>query len=54
MVWKCQILPTKKGIADVCSENLLESILLFEQGLEKTEIWNPIKKHFSGIMDNVM
>ena len=51
---KMPTIANKKGIADVCSENLLESILLFEQGLEKTEIWNPIKKHFSGIMDNVM
>ena len=51
---KMPTIANKKGIADVCSENLLESILLFEQGLEKTEIWNPVKKHFSGIMDNVM
>ena len=51
---KMPTIANKKGIADVCSENLLESILLFEQGLEKTEIWNPIKKHFSGIMDIVM
>ena len=51
---KMPTIANKKGIADVCSENLLKSILLFEQGLEKTEIWNPIKKHFSGIMDNVM
>ena len=54
---KMPTIANKKGIADVCSENLLESILQFEQGLEKHRDLhgkNPVKKPFSSIMDNVM
>ena len=32
---KMPTIANKKGITDVCSENLLESILQFEQELEK-------------------
>ena len=53
---KMPTIANKKGIADVCSENLLESILQFEQGLEKQRlVWEKSsKKQFSSIMDNVM